>query len=245
MMISLDEILSYLPIQHGEHGVDASIHMLIHKQASLHEAFSNPPGASWAQFDIIRPMTNEIYRWDHMPRVPEAKRPDWVIQLNEKEVMNFLLIESKPRISDIYDDMGKLLIQFFTGSPNFLGLRKRPAWHRKPIEGNEWKFISPEEKDDIRFWFREYEDKLIRFWPGFAFALEPEYYPQPETLDRKAILGNIRKLLTPINNLKVIIAVGWCGKYHTPFIISDYSDDFKDTKFASELTKLLGPALFR
>jgi hypothetical protein len=244
-MVELADILRYLPKQHGEHGVDATLHMLARKQNSIHEVFRNPPGGSWTHFDIIRPTTGEVYRWDHMPRLPEAKRPDWVLQFNENRTVNFLLIESKPSFSDVYDNMGKLLIQFFSGSRNFLGLRNRPAWHRKQRAQDEWTFITPKDDQTTRFWLKQYDDNQLKFWSGFAFALDPEYYQDTGDLDKAAILSRMGTLLGSRNDLEVIIGVGWTGEFHTPFVIRDYSENFRRTKFASELDKLLAPALLR
>jgi hypothetical protein len=242
-MISINELLKYYPRKHGEHGVDSTLHMLAAKQKIVHEVFINPPGASWSQADIIRPRRNEIYRWDHMPRVTEAKRPNWVLQFNEDNKMNFLLVESKQSINDLYENMGKTLIQFFISSKSSLGLRYRPAWHRKKIDDPIWTFISPEDDDEIRFWFKKYDDKNIFFWPGFAFALTPEYYQTNDKIKREEIRSKCSDILKSRKDLKIVIGVGWSGPHHFPFAIADYSDDFKDTSFALKLAKLLEPIL--
>lgn len=247
MTIPVTELLEYFPKQHGEHGVDATLHMLAKGQDTIHEVFSNTPGGSWTLFDIIQPSTNEVFRWDHMPRVPEAKRPDWILQLNEGELMNFLVTESKQNIEDIYPDMGMLLIQFFTQSKGFLGIRNRPAWHRRIRlpEINQaqarWTLVSPDEDDGVRFWFKRHD--LVKYWTGFVFAFNPEHYETVDDDYKDAFVEDIRNLLRMKSDIQVAIGVGWKGKYHLPFVVRGYSEEFKTTKFASELDKLLSPAL--
>jgi hypothetical protein len=248
-MISLWKILEYVPKQHGEHGVDATLHMLARNQSVLHEVFGNTPGGSWTQFDIIRPSSNEVYRWDHMPRIPEAKRPDWVLQHNEGNKLNFLVTESKQKIGDAYPDMGSLLLQFFNQTRGFLGIRRRPAWHRKEIQDNgdridnTWMFIPPEEDEATRYWFRDYDDNLLTYWTGFEFALDPEYYEEMQLVDKERVLGRIDELLRRRKDIQVAIAVGWAGKFHMPFVVRSYTNDFAKTGFSTALDKLLEPIM--
>lgn len=245
-MTTLEDILSYTPNQHGEHGVDATLHRLAKKYGRIHEVFSNPPGGSWTCFDILRPQTGQIFRWDHIPRVPaDAKRPDLVLQFNEGSKMNFLVIESKPSITDVYSKMGKLLTQFFTGSSRYLGLKDRPAWHFKRLEDPSWTFISPEDDEDLRFWFKKYDRQLINFWTGFAFAIAPEYFERIEELNVNLLQGKLDKVIVKNRDLNVVILVGWVGEHHVPFILRSYSDDFKFTRLASELNNLLSPCVLQ
>jgi len=209
----------------------------------LHEVFSNTPGGSWTLFDIIRPSTGDVYRWDHMPMVPEAKRPDWVLQFDEGKVMSFLTIESKQNLQDFYPEMGELLTQFFTSTKEFLGIRNRPAWHKKDRGSDGWKFIPPEEDETIRFWFKKYDDPLVKFWAGFAFALNPEHYERTDSVDKDKLLDSMTNLLIRNKDIAVVIAVGWKERYHLPFVLRVYSEDFEKTRFATELDKLLKPAL--
>ncbi len=241
-MIALEDLFSYLPKQHGEHGVDATLHMLAKQQEMIHEVFSNPPGGSWTVFDIIRPNSSELFRWDHMPRVPGAKRPDWVLQFNQNQEMNFLIMESKQSVNDVYNEMGPLHIQFFTGSGKYLGLMKRPTWHRRGVTEREWKFIPPEE-EGVRYWFKHYPSSLVKFWPGYAYCLNPEHYNDIKDLDLVGVRRQLQNVLDSENGLEIAIGVGWRGKYHEPFVVRDYSTEFKRTKFASELDKLLGPSM--
>lgn len=250
-MISIADLLGYFPTQHGEHGVDSTLHMLAERQTSLHEVFSNTPGGSWTQFDILRPSANEIYRWDHMPRIPEAKRPDWVLQYNDGRIINFLVAESKEKFDDIYEDMGKLLIQFFTQSRGFLGIRNRPAWHKqrlrddRAIDEANWELIPPTADPEIRFWFKDYDDRQLRFWPTFEFALEPEYYRDLAALGKDSVIRKMEGLLSRRTDIDVVIGVGWTGNFHTPFLLRSYSERFKTTKFASELDVLLRPSMLK
>jgi len=242
-MVDVDDLLRYLPSQHGEHGVDATLHMLARKNTRFHEVFSNPPGGSWAVFDIWRPSTTEVYRWDHMPRVPGAKRPDFVLQFTDGQVINFILMESKQAIQDAYPRMGVLLTQFFTGSRNYLGLKKRPAWHRKKINEAHWRVIPPDEDDDIRYWFREWPEMHTRFWPAFTFAVSPEFIMDLDNMDKRETLSQLTDLLGSRTDLDIVILIGWTGEYHEPFAIRAYSEEFARTDLARELDRLLDPVL--
>ena len=245
-MNTLENILRYTPSRHGEHGVDATLHRLARRYGRVHEVFSNPPGGSWTCFDILRPQTSHVFRWDHIPRVPaDAKRPDLVLQFNEGRKMNFLSIESKQNITDVYPKMGKLLIRFFIGSSGYLGLKDRPAWHFKKLGDSSWIFISPEDSEDLRFWFKKYNKQLITFWTGFAFALNPEYYQNIKEINVNHLQKALDDVFTKNRDLNVVIAVGWLGEYHVPFILRSYSDDFKLTQLASELDKLLSPVFLQ
>lgn len=244
-MTKLDILLGYLPSKHGEHGVDATIHMLSRRQSRIHEVFCNPPGGSWSKFDILKPESTEIYRWDHMPRVPpEAKRPDTILQFNRGRDIHLLLLESKRSFSDFYPQMGILLKQYFTGSRNFIGLKDRPAWHRREISSEEWTFIPPDADENIRYWFKNYDRSLVHFWSGFAFAISPEYYADEKKIDVNEIADDMERLLQSQKDLHVTIAVGWRGPYHCPFVLRIYSKAFEETEFARILDSLLKPVLY-
>jgi hypothetical protein len=176
-----------------------------------------------------------------MPRVPEAKRPDFVLQFNEARMMNFILLESKQAIQDVYPNMGTLLTQFFTGSNTYLGLKKRPAWHRKDVKDEKWSFIPPDENDDIRFWFKELEESRVRYWPGFAFALTPEYVAKPTDIDNEGIAKQLGALLRSNSGLDIAILIGWIGEHHMPFAIRAYSEKFEGSLLAPELDEFLKP----
>jgi hypothetical protein len=242
-MVDLEALLTYVPKQHGEHGVDATLHMLAKRQSRLHEVFSNPPGASWTQFDILKPGTSEMYRWDHMPRVPQAKRPDFVLQFNQVTEMNFLLIESKQSAADVYPKMGTLLTQFLTGSRGYLGLKNRPAWHRRKLDQKYWEVIEPTSNEDVRFWFRNYPEQRVHYWTGFAFSLEPEYIERTDAFNRTRTQTQLEGLLRSNRTLHVAIAVGWSGRYHEPFAVRVCSEEFGDTVFRDEFDRLLNPVL--
>lgn len=244
-MIELEQLLSYFPSNHGEHGVDATIHMLARKQSMIHEAFCNPPGGSWSRLDILKPETTEIYRWDHMPRVPpNAKRPDTVLQFNRGREMHFLLLESKKSFSDFYPRMGILLRQYFIGSSNYIGLMDRPAWHRRDVSSEEWSSIRPDEDESIRYWFRNRDRSLIHFWSGFSFALSPEFYADENDIDMNEIENAMRRFMQSQSDLHAIIAVGWRGQYHYPFIRRVYSQMFEVTDFAHILDRFMEPAVY-
>jgi hypothetical protein len=257
-MISLRSLFSYLPDSHGEHGVDATLHMLCSSGGPLHEVFSNPPGGSWTQFDLIRPETENIYRWDHIPRAPThmVKRPDLVLQLNRSTHMNLLSVESKLAASAAESDMAARLTRYFLGARGFTGLKERPAWHRlrggtaepEVVEGimptpHRWHVIPPDAPEEERFWFRDYPSDHVSFWSGFAYALNPETYSSVDAVRRDLVVWQIEQMLQTRPGLDVIIAVGWAGEYHKPFIVRRYSERFSETEMARGLDDHLRKSL--
>jgi len=238
-MLDLKLINDYFPASHGEHGVDATLHRIILKQTIFHEVFSNPPGGSWTQFDILRPNSDLIYRWDHMPRVPpDAKRPDLVLQLNIDSKMDFLLIESKKSHTDIYNNIATLLKQFFTGSTGYHGLKNRPPWHFKKNSEIDWSVVKPEIDEKERYWFKKIQSNEINFWTGFAFALTPEYYSEEKSIEKETWIKKMKELLKTYD-LDVIIGVSWIDKEHKPVIIKVFSEKFFHSKFGEKLSSII------
>jgi hypothetical protein len=239
-MTSIESLLRYVPSLHGEHGVDATLHMLVRNQEHLHEVLCNPPDASWGRLEITRPRTDEIYLWDHVPRVPPAKRPDSVIEFVEDIDIHFLLTESKQHIGDIYPKMGILLKQFFTGAVGYVGILDRPAWHRRHQQSEEWEVLPPE-ADDVRYWLKRYPRSLIHFWTAFAFALEPEHSANESRSIDAETLAEMEAIVKRAG-LDAVIAVRWFGVQHTPRVFSVYSPEFRKSRFSSRLDGLLEPA---
>ena len=246
-MVRISDLLSYLPSQHGEHGVDATLHVLAMQPGPLQVVFSNPPGGSWTQFDIIQPGTGRRYRWDHIPRAPSsaAKRPDLVLQLNEGDMMHLLSIESKKARSDIETGIGGRLAKYFTGTQTFTGLRQRPAWHCSEGDSDTWKFIAPTEPDSQRYWFRDYPDDLIRFWSGFAYALSPEIYEAEADVNHPRINSHLSQMLRDHPALHAVIAVGWVGAFHDPFVRGAHSSEFASAAISDALKEQLAPCLLQ
>jgi len=178
-----------------------------------------------------------------MPRVPEAKRPDLVLQSNEGKEMNFILLESKQKISDAYDRMGTSLMEFFTGSHDYLGLKSRPAWHRRRLNDERWRLITPDDNEDLRYWFRSYPESLVPYWPGFAFAADPEHLDNIRSLNTGRIMTQHAELLRSHPDLHIVILIGWHGDRHEPFAVRTYSDEFGETNVADELDTMLEPVL--
>ena len=237
-MLDIEKINEYIPKCHGEHGVDATMHRILLRQSIFHEVFSNPPGGSWTQFDIIKPKTDIIYRWDHMPRVPsEAKRPDLVLQFKNKD-MQFLVIESKKSISDIYNNISDLLKNFFMGSEDYIGLKNRPPWHYKNSSESDWKVVKPNVDKKERYWFKLIDDKKITLWTGFAFALKPEYYTEEKLIKKEEW---IKKMKTLIKNydLDVILGISWIDKEHNPVIIKVFSEKFANSLFGKKFSEII------
>jgi len=231
-MIDLDDILQYVPSQHGEHGVDSVIHRLCNKNNSMHESYCNPPGASWAEIRIKHP-SGKLYHWDHIPRAPEkAKRPDSIIQYNENNEIHLLSIESKEKITDAYPDMNELLKNFFTGSKKFDGLFNRPAWHYNTANSTPSYIQNSKEQ----YWLKDYKQRFV--YSGFAFSFEPEYYADISNFDdskwNKMMVEKIKHI-----DLGVIIGVGWHGINHLPFTRIVANDKFAVTNFYKILNSTL------
>jgi|LWDU01.1.fsa_nt_gi hypothetical protein len=236
-MIEIDKILEYVPTDHGEHGVDSVIHRSILKKIEMHEAYSNPPGASWAEITIQNPTSKEFFSWDHIPREPKcAKRPDAIIQFNKKNTVNLLILESKGKISDIYKNMDKLLKEFFKGNINFNGLFNRPTQHRKNPVTEKWEFIGNNTSLDT-YWIQKIQSK-INLYSGFAFGFEPEFYDEIESFDKEKWEEKMEKLKDE-HSLDIVIGIGWHGVQHTPFVNIVVSENFSQTEFYSQLKSSL------
>jgi len=236
-MMKIDKILEYVPTDHGEHGVDSVIHRSILKKTDLYEAYSNPPGASWAEIIIQNPASKEFFSWDHIPREPKcAKRPDAIIQYNEKNISNLLILESKGKILDIYKNIDKLLKEFFKGNANFNGLFNRPTQHRKNPKTEKWEFIGNNTSIDTH-WIQKIQSK-INLYSGFAFGFQPEFYDKIESFDKEKWEGKMEKLKDE-HSLDVVIGIGWHGIQHTPFVNIVASENFSQTEFYSQLKSSL------
>ena len=194
--MDIARILEYVPTDHGEHGVDSVIHRSVEKNSCLLECYSNPPGASWAEVIIQQPISGDYYSWDHIPRKPNcAKRPDAIIEFIDNGVMNLLAIESKEKISNVYQDIDELLKNFFTGAQNFNGLFNRPTHHRKNPTTCEWEYIGTDENLDT-FWIQKIQN-TIKLYSGFAFGFEPEFYDDNQSFDETSWISkmeNIREI---------------------------------------------------
>jgi len=236
--MNIDKVLEYVPTNHGEHGVDSVIHRVIEKQGQLFEAYSNPPGASWASINIKHPTLNQFYSWDQIPRAPtKAKRPDSIIQHNHNGNIELLAIESKEVISQLYSDMDTLLKAFFRGHSKFNGLFNRPTQHCKD-NSDDWKFIGNDPIYDS-MWIQK-SQKQIKLYSGFAFAFEPEYYSDITKFDKQSWTSKIDEIIIE-NNLDIVIGIGWKDKFHEPFIIMNGSNSFATTEFYLELSNGFSP----
>ena len=230
-------ILEYLPTIHGEHGVDSVIHRSVEKNSQLYECYSNPPGASWAEIIIQNPTTSEYYSWDHIPREPNcAKRPDAIIQFNEDREMNLLAIESKEKISNIYDDIDQLLKNFFVGSTNFNGLFSRPTRNRKNPITEKLEYVGNDDAIDT-YWVQNIQD-TIKIHSGFAFGFQPEFYENKKSFDEKDWKKKMKEIRDGYS-LDIIIGIEWHGLQHMPFTEIVVSDVFSQTQFYSHLKSSL------
>jgi len=120
-----------IDVTFGEHDVDTSIHSLFTKNnpKNIFEAMCNPPGGDWSGISYFDYDNGAEYRWTSLPRVSsnKAKRPDHVIQLNEKKEIVFLSIESKNIGTNLENNIGNRLKSYV----NYLFKNKPTAFREK------------------------------------------------------------------------------------------------------------------
>lgn len=231
--MDIEDLESYTPNSHGEHGVDAVIHNVVELSNDLHEAACEPPGGSWNQVDIVRPPNNETFRWDNLPRRPSStvKKPDEIIQSHNGDRLEILLIESKKSLSSLDPDIGSKMAEFFEGNSDFVGVRQRPAWHKKP-EGGEWSTIPAGESEKIRYWLRDYNN--ISVLTGFSFASQISSESQ-STLggrgefrkkDRTRIETDLSDVISG-SDVDVAFSVSWDGRFEYPALFVKADEEFK------------------
>lgn len=229
--MDIDDLISYTPKIHGEHGVDSVIHRSIANNKKLFESYSNPPGGSWARLEIKHNNLNLIFAWDNIPRIISgAKRPDSIIQYNDNNIINFMIMESKEKISQIYDDISCLLKNFLKGSKNFEGIINRPTQMCMNDDGI-WEFIEYGAANSS--WLQNMK-KYINLYSGFSFAFEPEHYDNQNSIDKQLWMNKI-KCIREKYDLDLIIGVGWMGKHHIPFMLIDCDKKFVETTFYNEI----------
>lgn len=103
--------LDLTPVNFREDDIDSLFYLLFSYESDAFYGICNPPGGDWSGFSI-RQNGNE-YRWLSLPRVSDDKRPDHVIQIDNKEGNPFLLImESKEKPSDLETGIGPRLSQY-------------------------------------------------------------------------------------------------------------------------------------
>jgi hypothetical protein len=118
----------------GEHDVDTAIHSLFTKNypVNVFESMCNPPGGDWSGISYFDHDNSVEYRWTSLPRVSanKAKRPDHVIQLNVKDEIIFLSIESKNISASLENNIGNRLKnyinQLFKSKPT--AFKQNEAW---------------------------------------------------------------------------------------------------------------------
>ena len=230
--MNIDELVNYVPNYHGEHGVVSTIHRIIKKSSDLFEVYCNPPGASWSSIEINHHISSSKFIWNNIPRMPEnTKRPDSIIQYNQDKIINFLLIESKSKYTDLEPGMSRKLQYFFTGYESFDGLFNRPTYHTKTSNSKSWKFIKNE--NDQKWISKKNITKNL--YSGFAFAFDPEFIMDPNEFEKNIWLKKMKKILE--NNLDVVIGIGWATSQHEPFALTIFSDKFEKTDFAKKFKK--------
>jgi hypothetical protein len=231
-LININDILNYFPTEHGEHGVDSVLHSIVKQDSSFDDSYGNPPGGAWSQIIIKKP-SDRFYIWDNIPREPKkAKRPDLIIQFNDKKTINLLIIESKKKEKDIYNNIHKLLKNFFKGSKNnYAGLFASPSNITINVKTKKMTYMNNvKNKKFDPFWIKK---SKVQLFTGFAFAFKPEVYTKKEDFDSKSY-GKIMDNMCKKHNLDVVIGVGWEGKQHFPFVSYSCSNKFKKTVFYSK-----------
>lgn len=227
MISQIDLLREYTPENHGEQGVDASIHGVVKGAVSLHEVFCNPPGGSWTEFDIIHPSNETISRWDHIPRrPPQVKRPDQVFQFLDENSLVLLTIESKYNSNDLTSDIGKRLVGYFEGNNDFTGLRERPCWHKTDKRGN-WRVISEDAPQNERYWFREYPD--VKYWSGFMFA------NSPRNLTDETTISELLDSTLSDSDVDIALSVSWVGEHQYPLLYMKGTDEFNRSSISTAL----------
>lgn len=228
--MSLEQARAYLPENHGEQGVDASVRGLLLESDSVHEVFCNPPSGSWTNFDIIDPREDMMFRWDHIPRVPSGvKRPDQVFQILDSNKIELLIIESKYSHRKLSESIGEQLVGYLNGidtsdDDGFHGLRERPAWHQRSLESDSWSVIPESESDDVRYWYRDYDE--CTFSSGFAFAcVDGSASKIEEQLD--TVLSD--------SDIDIGLCVTWSNDYQYPELYIKPTDDARSTEMYERL----------
>jgi len=242
--MNIEDLESYTPNSHGEHGVDAVIHSVVSSSNDLHEVACEPPGGSWNQIDIIKPSNDEIFRWDNLPRHPAStvKKPDEIIQSNDGERLEILLVESKQSLSSLDPVIGTKMIDFFERNSDFIGVRQRPAWHKKSEEEG-WSILSAEESEETRYWLRDYEN--ISIWTGFSFASSNSSdsqstlsaYGDSEGQDIDRIETKLSDAITD-SDIDVTFTIAWGGEFEYPTLFIKANEDFKTSLIWTALERI-------
>jgi len=124
-----------IPIKFNENDIDTAIHLTLSSSLSVFESLCNPPGGDWSGISLLDKSGDE-HRWMSLPRVSkDAKRPDHIFQIIEKDKNYLLIIESKENLSGLIkdqDELGKGLIKYLDD------LVKYPASAIKN-SGSKWK----------------------------------------------------------------------------------------------------------
>lgn len=105
------------PLNFSENDVDSLIHNFFKKYQEYDicfEASCNPPGGDWSGISYFNKTDSLEYRWLTLPRVSEdeAKRPDHVIQIFDKDKIYILSIESKNWPQNIETNIGPRLSKY-------------------------------------------------------------------------------------------------------------------------------------
>lgn len=122
------------PTVFSEDDTDCAIHQIFAHKSGLGilECMCNPPGGDWSGISYF--YEDGEYRWTSLPRVSQiqAKRPDHVIQIAQRDYNILLSIESKGLGRDLEDGIGRKLTDYL-----IVLFQTLPTAHRKA--GGEWR----------------------------------------------------------------------------------------------------------
>lgn len=97
-------------VDFAEHDTDCAIHQILSslKTQCVYECFCNPPGGDWSGISFFK--SGIEYKWTSLPRVSESsKRPDHIFQIECKDELFFVPIESKGYGKNLESNIGDRL----------------------------------------------------------------------------------------------------------------------------------------
>lgn len=124
-------------VKYFEHDIDCAIHQILssHNDLGIIECFCNPPGGDWSGISFFK--DGKEYKWTSLPRVSEySKRPDHIFQIERKNQLIIIPIESKGYGKALEYNIGNRLKDYINDLFN-----SEPTAY-KPDNDSEWKFFN-------------------------------------------------------------------------------------------------------
>lgn len=198
----------------GEHDTDSAIHSIFARKEHLNilEALCNPPGGDWSGISYFG-IDGTEYRWTSLPRVSaNAKRPDHLIQVMEKDIDTLIIIESKQRARDLENNVGDGLKAYITEL-----FSVAPTAYRK--QDKDWRLYDsntyPQRKCQVfsvgAFIYENEAELSVHMQRGnldamlaFEFGANTCLHVLAPTA-KSSILAILKKILANIPNIKVQI----------------------------------------